>query len=403
MSDTTGDFISIGSAHTRLDGPAVGRATIPVEALSRHACVFGMTGTGKSNCEAAICYQLALNSIPALVLDRAGEYGELLAPLRPLVLRPGENLKVAPFRLEERQGERMTVGDIEVEVVKMLSTVEHFFRACFRSEVSPLQRRVLEECLMQHYRGSTSTITVSKLVARLEEAKERNARLDGWPESIEAVISRLHPLTVGEMGRTFDEPYGNFDLQALLESPQRPTVVDLSTLTDDSSRTLLSQLILRCVNDSVRRMGKTPVVRVFVLIDEAQHVAPRGEDDYVSVPELIAMESRKYGLGLLMSATRPSLVSENVVSNSGTLISFMLNNLADIRRLTAYLEIDHTKDHFERAIRRLPTGFAYLQTNYPSPLAPVLCHVRRIAPAHEDDPSTPEEDALLGVAVDEPK
>ena len=52
------------------------------------------------------------------------------------------------------------------------------------------------------------------------------------------------------------------------------------------------------------------------VIDEAHHVCPN-KRDYVSIPERCAMELRKYGFSLMTIATRPCLVSPNIIANSG--------------------------------------------------------------------------------------
>ena len=91
----------------------------------------------------------------------------------------------------------------------------------------------------------------------------------------------------------------------------------------------MSQLLLKEIYEETRRREQTSTLRLVVLVDEAQHLAPN-EQGYISIPEKCAIELRKYGFCLATCATRPSLISPNIIANSNTLISFMLNNQDDI-------------------------------------------------------------------------
>ena len=117
-------------------------------------------------------------------------------------------------------------------------------------------------------------------------------------------------------------------------------------------------------------------LRVVVVIDQAQHLAPN-EKWYISVPENFAIELRKYGLSLVTCASRPSLVSPNIIANSNTVISFMLNNMLDIETVAGYF-VSGTRDgHIHEMLRMLPVGEAMLQSNHPVPRSPVRCRVTR--------------------------
>jgi DNA helicase HerA-like ATPase len=64
---------------------------------------------------------------------------------------------------------------------------------------------------------------------------------------------------------------------------------------------------------------------------------------HISIPELCAIELRKYGFSLAMCATRPSLLSPNVIVNCNTLISLTLNNEWDIERVPASSSTAHQR------------------------------------------------------------
>src|SRR5712692_8482187 len=73
--------------------------TLPTEALPRHICITGTTGSGKSTSACVLAYELARNSIPTIILDRTGEYADLLGKFPWMTkLQPGKNLVMALFQ-----------------------------------------------------------------------------------------------------------------------------------------------------------------------------------------------------------------------------------------------------------------------------------------------------------------
>ena len=73
--------ICIGEELLTLNGMPKCPAFIPLDALRRHLCILGTTGSGKSTCAAILCSELVGLRIPTVILDRTGEYAD--APGRP--------------------------------------------------------------------------------------------------------------------------------------------------------------------------------------------------------------------------------------------------------------------------------------------------------------------------------
>jgi len=368
MKPESGQSIRIGDEITSLDSKPKGAALIPLEALRRHVCILGTTGSGKSNCAKVICRELEAIDIPTVVLDRTGEYSEVFGAQGIDSLTPGGNLVVPIFKLTKIT----TRDDVLAQIEDWVSLLDHFNHVSNSNGLSPLQARILREVLWQHYRGTTETLTISGLIAKLRSYEMHVADLSGWSESIEALVSRLCPMTVEGVGEALDRSYETFKIDELLEPRLR--VLDLSKLRDDRAKNLLSQVVLKHLDAAVRNRGQTGELRIVVIIDEAQHLAPN-EKGYISVPESFAIELRKYGLSLIMCASRPSLVSPNIIANSNTIISFMLNNMTDIEAVAGYFVGGTKDDHVKDMLRRLPVGEAMLQLNHPVPRSPTRCSV----------------------------
>src|SRR5437870_802665 len=65
----------------------------------------------------------------------------------------------------------------------------------------------------------------------------------GFVESCESVVSRLHPLCVGNLGRMFDQSKEGFSVQDLFAPVL--FVMDLSSLKYEPAKNLLSQILLK--------------------------------------------------------------------------------------------------------------------------------------------------------------
>jgi hypothetical protein len=363
------ESICIGEEITSLDSKSKGEAFIPLEALRRHVCILGTTGSGKSNCAKVICHELDELGVPTVVLDRTGEYAEAFGSFPGVkILTPGGNLVAPIFKLTDKP----TPDGIGSQIEDWVSLLDHFNHVSNSAGLSPLQARILREVLWRHYEGTARTLTISGLISKLQDYERQVSRLNGWGESIEALVSRLWPMTVEGVGEALDRSYENFKIDEFLEP--RLKILDLSKLRDDRAKNLLSQVLLKHINVAVRSRGQTGELRLVVVIDEAQHLAPN-ERGYISVPENFAIELRKYGLSLIMCASRPSLVSPNIIANSNTVISFMLNNMLDIETVAGYFVGGTRDDHVKDMLRQLPVGEAMLQLNHPVPKSPARCRV----------------------------
>jgi len=168
------ECIILGGRVRALDPRPRGEVSIPVEALTRHVCILGTTGSGKSTTAAIICLELARLKIPALVLDRTGEYAELLSSIKPWVLRPGENLRVSLFDPKGVYTHQHTD--------EWISLLDHFSHVNYGVGLSALQERVLREAFETYFHGTRRPLAVLELVARVQRMEAESSELSGWAE-----------------------------------------------------------------------------------------------------------------------------------------------------------------------------------------------------------------------------
>lgn len=374
------DSLLLGEEILAMDSQVRGLVRLKAKSLTRHMQILGTTGSGKSQTSKILTMEIAKQKIPVTVLDRTGEYADILPSLvtDTKVLTPGENLSIAIFG----RGKDGGYDDLPAHIESCVSLLNHFYRVTYEEDLSPLQGRILRKVLLEHYRHSKENLSIYGLIVQLETFEKTCKDLHGWPESIEAMISRLWPLTVSRVGATFNRLYSDFSPGELFVP--RLTIIDLSVLPNDSARNLLSQVVMKEVYEETRKRGKTngDVSLVFV-IDEAHHVCPN-QRGYISIPERCAIELRKYGFALVTCATRPSLVSPNIIANSNTLVCHMLNNVEDTETAAGFFVGGKP---LAEALRRLSVGEALVQINSPVPRSAVRCRV-----------GTREQRSMLGIA-----
>jgi DNA helicase HerA-like ATPase len=108
---------------------------ISKSALTRHSCILGATGSGKSTTACVIALELASIGVPTVILDRTGEYSMLLGDYgKTKVWEPGRNLVMALFGLEAGV-------PLPVQIEGWVGVVNHFTLVTYGAQVSPLQSR----------------------------------------------------------------------------------------------------------------------------------------------------------------------------------------------------------------------------------------------------------------------
>jgi DNA helicase HerA-like ATPase len=345
-------------------GEGIGYATptleVPLIAFRRHVCILGKSGAGKSVTGMILAQQLSKHC-SVLVLDRTGEFANSLGHLPgTTVYEPGRNLIVSPFTADNDDPEVSAASDFADEIEQGISLMEHYLQVSVGTGLTPLQARVLREALQSCFSPSSSTVRIRDLIEALRVIQERKRGMKGWPESVEAVISRLHPFSVGRLSGVFDVDSPASDPDQFFKPGL--SIINLDPLETDQAKNLLSQTIASQLSTHGRRMGITQDLRFVLIVDEAHHISPNLRN-YLSVLERYALELRKYGMGLVVIATRPTLISENILANCNTVICHQLTGSKDIDLALNYMVSKLEVDRFLSEFRLLEVGEGLAQLN----------------------------------------
>ncbi len=367
LQDSTSDVRTIRLGE-ELDEASFGHGhavVLRLDSLRRHLGILGRSGAGKSFTGMVLASELLHHSIPVLVLDRTGEFSDSLEGLDGLtVYEPGRNLSVSPFVGVD--------GSLADSVERAVSLMEHHLQVTIGSGLTPLQARILRDALTNCFSSLKPDVTFSDLLNQLRLLQERAKYLKGWSESVEAIASRLHPFSSGALAKVFDTAESTLAAEQVFERGAH--VVNLGLIETDEAKNLLSQVLCKKIFDYGRSLGPTKDLRFVLVVDEAHHLAPN-RVGYYSVLERYAIELRKYGMGLVVIATRPTLVSENILANCNTIICHSLTSSRDIDLALNYMVNKLEADRYMGELRVLDVGEAFVQLNDKHMTTPLHCKI----------------------------
>src|SRR5439155_3855700 len=135
------------------------------------------------------------------------------------------------------------------------------------------------------------------------------------------------------------------------------------------SQILLSQILLKQLFQEARRLGRVDGLRQLVVVDEAHNIAPR-DPEYQSFLEMIAIENRKYGQGLLVATTSPSQLSEALLRNASIRFCHLLDDGKDIDLMLRFMVNRLEIDRYLADVRMLGLGEALVQVSAPKSIPP---------------------------------
>jgi hypothetical protein len=275
---------------------------LQMEDIKRHACILGMTGSGKSTTAGAIVRQVAESGLPTLVLDWHNEYGRMVSSVGGKVLAPGrDEFSINPLEV----GPASDPVEHVAMVSDIFSDIYHFTHPQAYMFRNALQKRLSES-------SAEEVPTITSLIKTIEAYPLRSAYDN---ETKVALLRRLVPLTQGQPGKALSGS-GPLRLDELLGTT---VCVELGHMRDIQSRGVFSDVLLKMIyEEKVRRKGNLDHLTV---VEEARNVAPaRRPEDPPTVGERMVSELRKFGEAMLFVAQFPTHIASEIVKNSGTKI-----------------------------------------------------------------------------------
>ncbi|MFP3222923.1 MAG: ATP-binding protein [Nitrososphaeria archaeon] len=268
------------------------RVGVNIDAVaSRHLAILGATGSGKSNLLALIAKEVMKLGGTMLIFDYHGEYSSLKgavkvrAKINPRILDPDELADVIEIRRNASK-----------------------------------QREALARALTPEVRSSGD----------FWKDLETNIQNDdlGLADRVIEIIERARR----RMGKILDTEIGD---PINMVKPNRVNVIDMLDLNEAQSSLIISYYAREILdqrkayrrNETEKILFDTPVI---LAVEEAHAFLPEGEEsDAHEIISKVAREGRKFGVGLIVASQRPSRLSQDVLSQMGSLAVFRISQPRD--------------------------------------------------------------------------
>ena len=365
---------------------------IGIKDLRRHVLILGKTGTGKSRLARIIAEEIVRKKISKIwIFDFHKEYLDLTRKYDFEVYEPGTTRRALQVNIfdsqyEEKESYASFLTAILLETIKMRG-----------EEATAQMERAISYATWAtvHSHNPSPTTFLSKLYEWCKEAEET---LPSALYTFHAVANRLKPLFSGVSKYIFWVRRSNIDISDLVN---RNVIFDLSYLFKRNLKNEIFLLVNILLRYTVMALFKWEYLlpenkppRLVLLVEEGRYLVPwrkiSSSIDTTAVEDFATL-ARKYGLGLIIIAQSPHLISQDIISNSGTL--FLMNT--DIpEREYPILE----NEELRKYIQMMPPRHAIVKLSSASSLIHIEVKQHHIEPYVPPAP-TPEQEYLLQTQI----
>ena len=346
------------------------RIGIPLKALTQHALIVGMPGTGKTTFAIDLLLQLHQKGIPFLAIEPTKvEYRAMIDAIPELqIFTPGNN-NVSPFIINP------FIPPHGISVEQFIPSLASAFNSAF-SMPQPLDMiflSAIRKCYTEYNWKSSSRsgdpdvlpfglyefiLVFKRLVDSMEYSHEVRSNIQSG--------GTLRLMNLIEQNSNIYDTVHSVPLEDLL---QKPTILELNAINNTEYKSLIIALLLIniCLYTKQVQIGDGELKNV-LLIDEA-HVllgaTPQltGSDradasgaTIKAIQDMIA-EIRSYGTGIVIADQSPSKVSNEIIANTDVKISFRLVSMKERELMANSTSMNNTEMQY---LSRLDVGEAFI-------------------------------------------
>jgi hypothetical protein len=345
----TGD-ISIGNVSYL--GKELFDYKIKLSELTRHAGIFGSTGTGKTTLARHIIRDLVKNKIPFIVFDWESSYRGLAKEF-PQIKIYTIGKKTSPFRFNFF---KVPPGIAYKEYVKNVIGV---FSGAYLGGVG--SDTILKRAFDAAY-GMSRIPLLNEIKAILDSSMKGKHNMRGremlWKQSAMRMIEFMLYGATGDMYNIKDENRieGLFDQSVIFE---------LGGLANANDKRFFTEILTLWYTLRLEHQGIEDEHLKHVLVFEEFHniVENSEKEDFI---HRAFRQLRKYGTGILAIDQTPSQIPNSIFENMGTKITFSLDHQANVKAVANAMYMDKEQVQF---IGLLKIGEAIVRSKerYPYP------------------------------------
>ncbi len=282
------------------------------DALTTHAAVLGMTGSGKTGLLLGMVEEMVDNGIPVVVVDIKGDMINLALQNGPLA----QKMAVRCLTPGAMHGESVNVFDGLRDKDKITSSVTALLKMVGEDH-DPIRSKshsYLSEIMMQaHKRGKPPTLL--RLVHRVQDPGFHHLGamdLDyAFPKrSRTKLAGKLNNLLVAPSFQAWREGVGLCldELLAPRVDGRVPVIIySVAHIVNQDEQAFAIQLLLDEVLPWMRRQGGSTKLRAALVIDECVGLMPpHPKNPPTKTPLLLLLkQARAFGLGLILASQNP--------------------------------------------------------------------------------------------------
>lgn len=375
---------------THMGSVSDSRVSLSLKELRKHTFIAGQPGSGKSNFCYVLLDRLAESGVNFLVVEPAkGEYSTVFGG-RDDVNVYGTNgkytpvLSINPFAFPDG-----------IDVLEHMDRIIEVFNASWPMYAA--MPAILKDALEQVYVSCgwdllTSACSheppVFPTFADLLDILPKVIRDASYSQEVTSnyigsLVTRVKSMTNGICGQIFCSQ--EIDNKKLFDEN---TIIDISRIGSGETKALIMGILIIRLQEhrSCKRTGINQELRHVTLLEEAHHLlrATSGAQSMESANlrgmsvEILTnaiAEMRTYGEGFIVADQTPSIMSEAVISNTGSKVIFRLPNIRDRTPVSEAVSLNASQIE---EIARLDTGVAVVhQSGW---LNPVLCRIDHFPP-----------------------
>lgn len=341
----------LNSKHPIFIGSLLARDSVKIKIdadnlVSRHACIYGMSGSGKTVMVRRIINELMAKNYPMLVLDIHGDYLGLVQKHKKIF--PNNQIKLFYPNLSVNSEDKEIIYTLIDKLGNSLTDPQKDFLSSLLEKVK--------------YEGGSLLKYINLLVVKAKAFAAENSTSfkNIKPASMYVVARSLNQVSkkLSHMEQTnfkHRQKMQQLNFEELPDANSEPEKViskgQLSILYLKGYETLPASAIVSILLENLfkhRQEVDEEIPPFLTIIEEAHNFIPsrsENKDDLPSVSTIrkVISEGRKFGTGIVIISQRPSRLDETIASQCNSQIIFRMVNQKDqraIRDRSETLDVD---------------------------------------------------------------
>ncbi|MDR2437526.1 MAG: ATP-binding protein, partial [Endomicrobium sp.] len=345
--------------------------------LTKHIGIFGATGSGKSILLRRIIEEVAINKVPCIVIDIAGDLanlGQRWKKKPPLWDKDDElkenqyfeNTEVIVWTPENEDGNPFRLPKFKELLDLKEDNLKNAIDYNIESISAVLQIKLTQEnstalhISMEHLARNKETFNIDNLQKELVDIPNYESAFDLPLSVLKAAESVSDSIKMAKIRDLFPQN-GKFnrisDLVYSGSGKTRISVIHLGHIYDSQRRENIVASILDQFYTYIKQYHKN-LINAMLFIDEAHNFAPAQKNKSMSskIITSIANEARKFGFGIAVATQKLNGIDTNVTMACNTKFVGKQDSQATINTAKTMLDIPNPTD-----ISKLNSGIFFLK------------------------------------------